>query len=632
MVTGAGPTSPARRWFPPALEALAVLASPGLFYLVLRLRGMAPVELPDPSMHTTYIVDPRDIFTRYAAAFAATARLREAARVGFLVPARAAYLLFGAVGGFFTLRYLLALVAVVPLYLLLSRLYGRWAGWVGVAVVLSSPVFVTAWGTDYPDSAALSYLTGGLCALVMPAPSRRRAGWVAGAAALFTLAVWSHGAAVPLVAAVVVAYLALRLLRERPHLARDAGVTVATAAVVTGGLALGSWWLLGPWNYLTPTWQAARYLSTPAQVALWHSANWRWVLYDPYLLVPPAALGAFALVVGRRGRRLGTPQAFAGGSALLAFGVAAGLQFLGTVQMLEIHFFSSLLWSFVAVLLAMTLAELAAPFVTRVGAQRRHGRATRSGTAWADGARVVRQALPGLLLVGVALAYEADPHVPALELTPWGWVVAGCAVAAALAWWGGSRLGAWSRRSRWAGALSGVPLALLVVLAGALLILTVAPQVPHPPLPDSVAITDPAPAYAKALGGSGAVLVDQYQVTAELPGFVGHPTYDGEQLLTWWPLGQTGELTGPIGIFHSGFNLVGVTFPQLDRSAEGKIEQRRPGQILLMSVTGEGFSRAVQSLAPFQPVVVRRGVLSDGPVHLHVWLVDLRRYLRRAPD
>ncbi len=588
-----------------------MLASPGLFYLVLRLRGMAPNILADPSMHTTYIVDPRDIFTRYTAAFAATARLREAARVGFLVPARAAYLLFGAVGGFFTLRYLLALVAVVPLYLLLSRLYGRWAGWVGVAVVLSSPVFVTAWGTDYPDSAALSYLTGGLCALVMPAPSRRRAGWVAGAAALFTLAVWSHGAAVPLVAAVVVAYLALRLLRERPHLARDAGVTVATAAVVTGGLALGSWWLLGPWNYLTPTWQAARYLSTPAQVALWHSANWRWVLYDPYLLVPPAALGAFALVVGRRGRRLGTPQAFAGGSALLAFGVAAGLQFLGTVQMLEMPFFSSLLWSFVAVLLAMTLAELAAPFVTRVGA------------------RVVRQALPGLLVVGVALAYEADPHVPALELTPWGWVVAGCAVAAALAWWGGSRLGAWSRRSRWAGALSGVPLALLVVLAGALLVLTVAPQVSHPQIPD-MSKGDFWPKYAKALGGSDAALVDQYQVTAELPGFVGHPTYDGEQLLMWWPAAQFHDLVEPVGIFHAGFNSVTGTFPQLKGSAKGKIEHRRPGQILLMSPTGEGFSRAVRSLAPFRPVVVRRGILADGTYHVHVWLVDLLLYLPRV--
>ena len=607
------------------IEALAVLASPGVCYAVLRLRGMAPFRVPDESMHTTFIVDPRDMFTRYAAVFASTARLREGARVGFLVPARLAYLAFGAVGGFFTLRYVLALVAVVPLYLLLSRTHGRWAGAAAIAVVMSNPVFVTAWGTDYPDSAAISYLTAGLCALVMPAASRRRPWWLAAAAAAFSLAVWAHGAAVPLVAAALVAYGIVRLARERSHLVRDTAVLGAVALATTGLLVVASGLLLGEYNFISLTWEAARYLATPAQVAIWHSANWRWVLYDTYLLVPPAALAACAVVLVRHGRRLGTPQAFAGLAALLAFGTAAWLQFVGTVWILEYPYFSSLLWSFVALLVAFTLAELAAPFV----AGARGGHATSSRLP-AGAARAVRAVLPALLVLGVALAYEADPHVPELKPVPWGLVMAAIVVAAALVWLAATRFACRPRvRRLTAGVLrDAVPLAALVVVAGALLILTVAPKVHHPPVAHAVKYL-PA-AYATALGGSDTAYVDEYQVDSELPAFVGHATYAGEQLLIWFPWRETGVLYGPIGMFEGGANTIHGTYPALARSGMDEIERRKPAQVLLMRLSGQGFDQAVASLAPFGPDVVRKGVLSDGGFHLHVWLVDLRCDLPRA--
>jgi hypothetical protein len=234
----------------------------------------------------------------------------------------------------------------VPLYLLLRRLYGRWAGYLAIAVVMSNLVFVTAWGTDYPDSAAISYLTGGICALVMPCRPGRRAWWLVVSAGLFTLAVWSHGAAVPLVAAALVAYgvvRVVRVVRERAHLLWDAGVLLVTAVAVTGALAVSSRALLGQLNFITPTLAAARFLNTPSQVFLWHSSNWRWVLYDVYLLVPPAVLVAFAIVFARRPRQVGTAQLFFGLTGAVGFGAAALLQFVGTVWTLEYAFFSSVL-------------------------------------------------------------------------------------------------------------------------------------------------------------------------------------------------------------------------------------------------------------------------------------------------
>lgn len=60
------------------LETAGVALSQPAVALVLRLT--APRGLPDPAVHTAYVIAPRDMFTRYAAAFATTARLGEGPR------------------------------------------------------------------------------------------------------------------------------------------------------------------------------------------------------------------------------------------------------------------------------------------------------------------------------------------------------------------------------------------------------------------------------------------------------------------------------------------------------------------------------------------------------------------------
>ncbi len=579
------------------LEALGVVLSPAAVALVLRLRLMAPSDLPDPAMHTIYIVDPRGVFTRYAAAYAATARLRESARVGFLVPARLAYQAFGAVPGFLVTRYVLALIAAGPVYLLLRRLYGRPAGVAGILVVLTSPVIVTAWGTDYPDSAVVAYAAGALACLAMPCSPRWRRAWLAGAGVLLVLAVWSHGVAVPLVGATLAGYVGVRLVRDRARLPGDLALLAGVAVAVTGLLAVGSALVLGHANFLSMTWQAFRFLSQPAQVAQWHSASWRWAPYVTYLLVPPAVLGAFAVAVARRGRAVPTPVLLVGVVAAVQLVVYVWLQFAGSVQTLEEHYLSSTLWAGVCVVFAITVAELARPLPGRPAAR------------W----------LPAAVLLAVPLAYEAGPHVPSFGWVPFGVLLAAIVIAAAVA----ARACAGLRRPVAAVTATGLALA---ALAGATLVLTVAPIPRHPLLPGTV--PDPPPAYATALGGSWGTYVDSYQIATALALFPGPATYRGEQILTWWPVSKTSPspFTEYAGMYHGKFNTLPSNPPDLTAQDRRKLAARRPPELLLFDTSAAWFRTALHELAGYQPTLARAGELRAGPQVLHVWLLRLGIY------
>jgi 4-amino-4-deoxy-L-arabinose transferase-like glycosyltransferase len=581
------------------LEALGVALSPAVAALVLRLRLMAPSDLPDPAMHTIYIVDPHQVFARYAGVYASTARLRESTRVGFLVPARLAYLAFGAVPGFFVMRYLLALIAVGPVYLLLRRLYGRPAGVVGVLVVLSSPVLVTAWGTDYPDSAVVSYAAGALACLAMPCSARWRRWWLAAAGVLLTAAVWSHGVAVPLVAATMVGYLAVRLMRDRVGLLGDLVLLAGVAAAVTGLLIAASAVLIGHANFIATTWQAYRFLSQPSQVVQWHSSNWRWAPYVAYLLVPPAVLCGFAVAVARRGRAVATPVLLVGVMVATQLVVYAGFQFLGTVQALEEHYFSSTLWAGVCLAFAITVAELARPLSDRPIAR------------W----------LPAVALLVVPLCYEADPHVPAFGWAPLGVILAAAVIAAAVAARGCARL----RNPLAVAAGLGAALA---AFAGASLVLTVAPIPAHPALRDTV--FDPPPAYASALGGGWATYLDSYRIATALPLFAGPAAYQGEQLLIWWPISNhsPSPFTEYAGMYHGIFNTLPSNPPDFTSADRAMLRARRPAELLLYDTSAASFPTVLRNLGHFRPTLVRATVLRSGPLILHVWLIRLGKYYR----
>jgi len=560
---------------------------------------MSALGLPDPSMHTIYIVDPSQMFTRYAAAFAATARMREGAQAGFLVLARLAYLAFGVLPGFFATRYLFALITIVPAYLLVRKLYGIPAGALAIVALLSSPVIITAWGTDYPDSAVVSYVVGAVACLAMPCRDRWRPVCLVVASGLLTLAVWSHGMGFVLAATTIAVYAAVRLLHDRKDLVRHGVVLAGTALCVTALLTVASGLVLGQFDFVRPMLRAAAFLSQPGQMRLWHTPNWRWAKYLPYLLVPPSVIAAFWVSFVRRPRAMATPQAFVGLVCTAQFAVFAYLQFYNHVQTLEMHYFSSTIWGVVCLALVVTLAEIARPL-------------------WA---RPLLRWLPVLVLVAVPLAYEADPHVPSFE-----WWTTGAALAAVPVVLAGI-VRVWIHvpafRSPRKVALVLAVAATVVAMTGSLLVLTVAPRSWGP-------VIDPPSGYSGALGGSATGLIDWYQISADLPSFVGNPTYRGEQLLMWVPSSQVAALMEPIGMFHAGFNLLPNGFPVLSFADAAKLARRRPAELLLLSTTGAGFEEALVYLGPYRPALVRSTVMHQGTAVLHAWLLVLGLFARHA--
>jgi hypothetical protein len=310
------------------------------------------------------------------------------------------------------------------------------------------------------------------------------------------------------------------------------------------------------------------------------------------------------MTFARKLRSIPTPQLTVGLVGTLQVAAFCYLQFLNHVQTLEMHFVSSTLWGVVCLALAVTIAELSRPLSSRPLAR------------W----------VPPAVLVAVPLAYETYPHVPAFGWFPIGAALAGVPVVCAL-------LVRLSNRRNNSSPSRVAPLFTVAVavtaLAGSLLVLTVAPSPHHAPLAGIAIAGDPSPAYAGALGGNESLLIDMYQITAELPSFVGNATYRGEQLLMWYPYDQIRTLTEPVGMYHGAFNSLPAGFPILTAGDVDMLATRRPAEMLLLSTSGARFETALAALSRYHPVLVRTGVIREGPLTVHAWLIALRSFARQ---
>jgi hypothetical protein len=579
------------------LEALGLLLAPITVFFGLHLRPMTEPGTIDPYFYTAYLQNGPDLIDRFG-----TKITYFWARVGFILPARLSWWLFGSVPGFFAFRYVLALVAVVPAYVLFRRLGGVVYGWIAVAVLLTSPVILTAWATDYPDSSADSYLVAGITCLAIPMVSTRpRLGWVAASGVFFVLGFASQPVIALSVAAVGIAYLVAFGRIRSSRLLVEAGVLIASSAAAAVTLAGASAVWLGAANYLSPTVAGLRLVHQADKIAIFHSTTWKWLLYDGYLLVPPALCIAWLVLVAVARRdpslRAGRPQLNAGAgrteifivlTVALAYTFHVAGQFLLGSWTMELYLYTSPLFASAGLLLAAILARLATT--------------PRTARALVGGLAVA-----AIILVPVLIR----PVRPQLQFE--------MPVSAVL-------LGALAVFAAAAGRLSRIPAgavaAVSVVVALTYLITTIAP-IDKPPFPGQAAYLTPD--YGTTLFGDGQRAFDEYTVATQLVTVVPPAREQPGRLMLWWGPRPTEAVNRAAAQYLWLLDSLPMTLPVLDDSGAASLRANGCRWLVLLSDTGDEFPPAVDALASrgLQPVVRRDRTFTAGQVTLHVLLVEL---------
>ncbi len=488
---------PRRLWLPVAGEGAALLAAPAVAFFALRVRPMALFDMVDPAIYTGYAQNGPDLMTRFGPGNYFWVRL------GLILPARLSYLAFGAVPGFYVLRYVLTLLAVVPLFVLLRRTVSRAAAWVGVCVVLTSPVLFATLGSDYPDSVIFAYLSGAFALLLVPTRHRwTRLAAVTVAGILLTLCLHSQIVSAPAVGAVVAGYLVATVRRRTITSSARVVLGLGASAVVTTAVLAGVaelWFGYG--NLWRATLDNYRRLQRPDQVRIWHSSDWHWVLTVPYLAVPfvVCALWLASLVI-RRQRPVSPAELAAGTWLTVSVAAASVLQFGGTVWILEYHLFSSPLWP--SVLITLTFAVL------RLLTSAREDRPPTAAT-WVVVGLVVA--------VGLVASCVSLP----VDWSRFRYVLLAAALLVAVFLTGL--------------AISRVRLGVVVaaILVAGLTALTIVPTSKHA-VPGGRVSSLPAGQYGQVLGhSSDREELDAYRAASRLPAIVGPATAPGQRPCFW---------------------------------------------------------------------------------------------------
>ena len=267
------------------LESVGVAVTPTVLSFLLRAEPFSRQNGIDPFIYLGYSFDQKNLIDRYGPTYYGV-------RFALLLPINVTTHLFGAVGGYFVLRYLLALLAGGAIYALFRRTHGRGTASLGFVLMLTSPMFLRALMTSYSDTTGIPYLTAALVLLIwsglVPA-NRSRFVQIAGAGLLLGMAVHSNPFNVGLGFVLVVAFCCTELTRRRARLLIDLSVIASAVLVVTLVGALYYEWRFNTGNIVKPSIDAVNtYSGKNGQ--LFRAPNYDWLRYRFHLYIAPLTL------------------------------------------------------------------------------------------------------------------------------------------------------------------------------------------------------------------------------------------------------------------------------------------------------------------------------------------------------
>ena len=293
------------------VEILLLLLAPLAVYWGLRPVPVNQAGMLDPYFYTGYIHNFNDLIQRYDLTYYAV-------RFGLIGPGRLFAWMFGAEGGYFALRYVLALVACLPLYAFARRHLGRPVAALSYVALLSSPWFLRALLWEHPDATGVPFLLATMGLLLWD----REVSWRDAAAGVCaSMAVNSNLFTLAVAGIFGVAYAAVSVLygtRWSTLWKRSLLFGAGFLAVLTGGWLYYRRLLGVPRNFFRPTLEIVQQLNGGG-MKVWRIPGAGWVTTGFHVFVPVLIAACCVAVTVRRRMRFETAVIAASGCGVVGF-------------------------------------------------------------------------------------------------------------------------------------------------------------------------------------------------------------------------------------------------------------------------------------------------------------------------